>query len=289
MGSMLRDNRSGGDGPGFIDKLGAILSYSPANVLRSPGTDSWPGRDIWWQLFMAESEVYLPGTRSALLTCSTFEATAQPEWFDADWWGPQATPVGEGGRGGAWFIRRDEDDWVLRHYRRGGLPAKLSERTYLFVGEPQCRSFAEFRLLRQLQGLGLPVPDPIAAYYARRSPRFYQAAILVRRIPGAEPLPASARARDDRLWEQVGQVIRRFHDAGLDHVDLNVDNILVAGKSVYLIDFDRCRLRGGQGGRSAWRERNLQRLRRSVEKRCQFLPDVERTHLWQCLYAAYQG
>ncbi len=235
---------------------------------------------------MAESEVYLPGPQSALLSCGSIEAAAQPDWFDPDWWGDRATAVSEGGRGGAWFIRQDEGDWVLRHYRRGGLPARVSERSYLFVSERRCRSFAEFRLLRRLQGLGLPVPEPVAAYYRKSSPWLYQAAILVQRIPGAEPLPASVRVREERLWQQVGQMIRQFHDAGLDHVDLNVDNILVVGERVYLIDFDRCRLRT-QGARNGWRERNLSRLKRSVDKRCQSVPETQREQLWQCLRDAY--
>ncbi|MDC0663110.1 3-deoxy-D-manno-octulosonic acid kinase [Marinobacter sp. SS21] len=237
---------------------------------------------------MADSEVYLPGPHCALLSCGSSESAAQPDWFDPGWWGDQATPVSEGGRGGAWFIHQHEGDWVLRHYRRGGLPAKVSQRSYLFVSERRCRSFAEFRLLRQLQALGLPVPEPVAAFYCKRAPWLYQAAILVRRIPGAEPLPASDRLREDGLWQQVGQMIRRFHDAGLDHVDLNVDNILVAGNRVYLIDFDRCRLHEPGTG-NGWRERNLGRLKRSVEKRCQSLPEAQRERLWQCLRAAYAG
>ncbi|MDX1756775.1 MAG: 3-deoxy-D-manno-octulosonic acid kinase [Marinobacter sp.] len=237
---------------------------------------------------MAETEVYLPGTNYALLTSPTFGETARPDWFEPGWWNSRARPVGEGGRGGAWFIHREDGDWVLRHYRRGGLPAKVSERTYLYSSERRCRSFAEFRLLTHLRARGLPVPEPVAAYYHRPSPWLYQAAILVRRIPRAQPLPASDRYREAALWVQVGRMIRTFHDAGLDHVDLNVDNILVAGDCVYLIDFDRCRLRDPKG-RDGWRASNLRRLSRSVEKRCRSLPDVERAHLWQCLFNAYQG
>src|SRR5688500_17177149 len=57
--------------------------------------------------------------------------------------------------------------WVLRHYRRGGLMAKLSQDSYLWTGSNRTRSFAEWRLLAELRRRGLPVPAPIAAYYSR--------------------------------------------------------------------------------------------------------------------------
>ena len=63
--------------------------------------------------------------------------------------------------------------------------------------------------------------------------------------------------------ERVGQTIRRFHDVGLDHVDLNARNLLVGPQGeVFMIDLDRCRLRAP--GR--WQAGNLARLERSLEK-----------------------
>jgi 3-deoxy-D-manno-octulosonic acid kinase len=58
-------------------------------------------------------------------------------------------------------------------------------------------------------------------------------------------------------------MIKRFHQAGLDHVDLNARNILVDphGKP-WLIDLDRCRLRAA----GKWQEANLSRLARSIQK-----------------------
>src|SRR4029453_11025308 len=57
--------------------------------------------------------------------------------------------------------------WVLRHYRRGGLIAKLSQDSYLWTGAARTRSFAEWRLLAELRRRGLRVPAPIAARYVR--------------------------------------------------------------------------------------------------------------------------
>lgn len=206
-------------------------------------------------------------------------------WFDPAHWGARAQPVSAGGRGSAWFVDTDQGDMVLRHYRRGGMVARVSERSYVFTGWRNTRSYREFQLLKELYGRGLPVPEPVAAC-AKRYGVWYQAAILIRRIPGAVPFPEAENLNDEALWAEVGRMIRRFHDAGLDHVDLNCDNILVAGDSLSLIDLDRCRLRtAGSGGR--WQQDNLQRLWRSVVKRMSEVTELQRASLWKSLVAGY--
>ena len=65
-------------------------------------------------------------------------------------------------------------------------------------------------------------------------------------------------------WESTGRLVARFHRAGLDHADLNAQNILFdATGHGWLIDFDRGRLRIPA---TAWREQNLARLKRSLLK-----------------------
>jgi 3-deoxy-D-manno-octulosonic acid kinase len=58
-------------------------------------------------------------------------------------------------------------------------------------------------------------------------------------------------------------VIARFHGAGVWHADLNAHNVLVSPAGIYLIDFDRGRLRAPADD---WQQANLQRLRRSLVK-----------------------
>jgi len=109
----------------------------------------------------------------------------------------------------------------------------------------------------------LPVPMPFAAWYRREGMR-YRAAILMQRLPGVRSFAALA-AEEDAPWEQVGQLVARFHRAGLDHADLNAHNILFdADGRGWMIDFDRSRLRIPA---TAWRQANLQRLQRSLHKR----------------------
>lgn len=232
-----------------------------------------------------ESEIVRAG-RTVLIRSPKYPEV-EDAWFDPTRWGAAAEPVNAGGRGGAWFVEAGQSKLVLRHYLRGGLVARFSRRTYVFRGLGAARSFAEFRLLEQLSKLDLPVPAPVAAMVRRVGCLRYQAAILVERIDGAVPLPEHPRLRDEELWQSVGAMIARFHDQGLEHVDLNADNLLVSGTDVFLIDFDRCRLHGPEKPSANWKQKNLDRLQRSIQKRCSELSDDVRAELWEALKAGY--
>ncbi|MCD7097547.1 3-deoxy-D-manno-octulosonic acid kinase [Stenotrophomonas sp. MMGLT7] len=189
---------------------------------------------------------------------------ADPGLFSPTQWGARARPVDEGGRGGAWFVDAPFGRYVLRHYLRGGLAARISRGSYLWQGANRTRSFAEFRLMRQLCALKLPVPRPLAACYLRQG-MHYRAALLMERLEGVRSLGECAQlAGHGAPWEEAGQLIARFHRAGLDHADLNAHNILFDGVNKgWLIDFDRGVLRIPA---TRWRERNLKRLHRSLRK-----------------------
>lgn len=188
----------------------------------------------------------------------------EPEWFVPAHWGDHARPVHSGGRGGAWFIHAPFGDVVLRQYLRGGLAARISRDGYLWRSADRTRSFAEFRLTRQLHQRGLPVPRPIAACYVREGYR-YRAAILVERIVAARSFAdCVSSAGSDAPWQETGRLVAQFHRAGLDHADLNAHNILFDARTQgWLIDFDKGELRIPA---TRWRERNLARLRRSLAK-----------------------
>jgi 3-deoxy-D-manno-octulosonic acid kinase len=226
-------------------------------------------------------------TGSSALLCNPGFSAVTEDWLAPEFWGESARPVDTGGRGGAWFVSASEGEFVLRQYLRGGLVARLSRASYVFTGFNHTRPLREFRLLLQLRALDLPVPEPVAALARRSGLLLWQGAILLRRIPGARPLPASAHLAEDALWFKVGELVRRFHEAGLDHADLNCDNILEAGSKLWLIDFDRCRLRPGSAPQALWKQSNLRRLRRSVAKRCRMLSPARQEELWQQLLRGY--
>lgn len=168
--------------------------------------------------------------------------------------------------------------------------ARFSRRRYFFTGIERTRPFAEFRLLQRLRKKGLPVPKPIAAIVSRSGVFGYEGAILIERIDGAQPMPEHPALEYENLWRRVGLTIAWFHHEGLEHVDLNCDNILVSDESIYIIDFDRCKLhfRAETTKTDSWKKSNLSRLHRSVEKRCTHIPDEKRKALWQILVTSYQ-
>ncbi|MCC2596404.1 3-deoxy-D-manno-octulosonic acid kinase [Pusillimonas sp. MFBS29] len=180
--------------------------------------------------------------------------------FDPTSAGLKAVPVGKGGRQAAWFVQGNFGLGVLRHYRRGGLIARLSANRYVWTGSAATRSFAEFNLLRYMYESGLPVPRPLAAAYWRQGPT-YRAAILVQRIQGVEPLAVIWASASPGV---VARAIYAMHEAGVWHADLNAYNILLdtQGKA-WLIDFDKGRRQVLEGRQ---RQDNLLRLRRSLLK-----------------------
>jgi 3-deoxy-D-manno-octulosonic acid kinase len=120
----------------------------------------------------------------------------------------------------------------------------------------------------------VPVPRPLAAR-AVKNGFIYQADILVEKIEGANDLVdvLMMSSLADYHYKHIGKVIRQLHDTGVCHSDLNIHNILLDDKDAFwLIDFDKCERRSGEG----WKKKNLNRLRRS------FLKEVKKRQInWQ--------
>ena len=184
-------------------------------------------------------------------------------------------------------INTDFGPAVLRRYIRGGLPARLGREAYVFTGYERSRPFREFEVLRRMTGHGLPVPAPIAAS-CERNWLTYKGGLLMEQIEGARTLAELMEASnaDAEVWSEVGKCVRRFHNAGVEHADLNARNILIDERDgkVSLLDFDRCTFNPGQQVNG---QRNLARLKRSLEK---FWPEVPGSPInacWTILMAGY--
>jgi 3-deoxy-D-manno-octulosonic acid kinase len=210
------------------------------------------------------------------------------DWFEPSNWGADASPVSVGGRGAAWFITSALGHWVLRKFYRGGLPGRFIKNSYLFLGRSRVRSIREYNLLLALHGQGLPSPYPIAAFYERRG-LSYKAALILQRIEDVRALVLFQHTDDAPVWHKAGACIRRFHDHGVFHADLNCTNILIADKdhSVYLIDFDRGQLHTDSQPSAHWKKANLARLARSVRKNFTDVPAPVREMLLESLLQGY--
>ena len=169
------------------------------------------------------------------------------------------------GRGGVHGFEYNKIDLVLRHYRRGGVPAKFINDKYLWTSLAKSRAMREMEILLVMHKAGLAVPRPAAAHIHKNG-LTYQADIITVLIPNVKTLSSmlveGSVSSDD--WQRVGQVIKKFHQHNCHHADLNAHNIMLnQQKEVYLIDFDRSIVKASSG---KWEMQNLMRLKRSLEK-----------------------
>ncbi|MGD8796391.1 MAG: 3-deoxy-D-manno-octulosonic acid kinase, partial [Thiohalophilus sp.] len=133
------------------------------------------------------------------------------------------------------------------------------------------------------------VPQPVAAQVIRDGV-YYTADIMTRRIGDARTVAQLLVIApfEATRWQAIGQLIRRFHEQGVYHADLNANNIMLdSDEKFYLIDFDRGTFKGK---RRSWQQRNLKRLRRSLEKLKRanakfYFEDSD----WQHLLTGYQA
>jgi len=187
-------------------------------------------------------------------------------YFELEYWHKCGGLTGTAeGRGTTVFVQLAGEDYVLRHYRRGGMIARLLEDCYLWTGLEQTRAWREWHLLAELYKRDLPVPAPIAAR-VRQIGLLYRADILLAKIPETQTLAdiLMKATMDSMLWNKLGQCLKTFHAQGVFHADLNARNILLdeQGK-FYLIDFDRGDIRQP---RQQWQQDNCLRLKRSLDK-----------------------
>jgi 3-deoxy-D-manno-octulosonic acid kinase len=183
----------------------------------------------------------------------------------------EGEPLARGGRGATWSLALgDGTRAVLRWYRRGGALRHFVRDRYFGW---QARPWLELALIEEARRRGVPVVEVLAARVDRLRGGFYRGAIVTREVGNSETL-AELLVRCGRGPERtaalcaVGRALRRLHDCGVQHRDLNASNILLRAEgdttAVYLIDFDRARLRSVVSPRA--RRRALARLARSLAK-----------------------
>lgn len=168
------------------------------------------------------------------------------------------------GRGQAALVQAEQGAYVLRHYRRGGLVARLSDDRFALEPVHSGRAMREFALLRLMQAWALPVPAPVAARHRPRA-LSYSADIAVAWLPGTRNLVQCLReARPaPAAWAAIGNAIRQLHERQVFHADLNAHNLLLDAQGrAWVVDFDKCERRPG----SDWKAANLARLLRSLRK-----------------------
>jgi 3-deoxy-D-manno-octulosonic acid kinase len=195
------------------------------------------------------------------------------------------------GRGAAWRMTTPDGDWVVRHYRRGGAVAHVLRDEYLRAGEP--RPLRELHASIAARARGVDTPEVVAAIAYLTGP-LYRADLATRFVAGSRDLATvTFDAHDDAVgagkpadtapaakrtagateraaaWHAAGLLLRVAFAAGVEHADLNLRNILIAGPAAapraLLLDLDRAVVHG-RAVSTAVRSSMLARLHRSRRK-----------------------
>lgn len=218
------------------------------------------------------------------------ENDISPAYFEGEYWqGKDAITGSSFGRGVTWFFKLHENEFVLRHYHRGGLIGKILSDGYCYTGLKRTRAYQEFVVTQSLFDQGLPVAKPMAGQVVKHG-LYYQADLITAKIDRARDLVKvlSSESLNVDAYHKIGKMIRQFHDVGLWHADLNIHNIILDGENqLWLIDFDRCHFRKKD---EKWMKSNLDRLKRSFLKEKGKIKNFNWLDSdWDALLTGYQG
>ena len=194
------------------------------------------------------------------------------------------------------ILDRDQENMVIRKYRRGGALRFLLPDVYWGVNRP----FRELSVTAEALQKGIPTVSVLAAVTERVAGPFYRGYLISRELPSSRDFPvvlkllvnspAQERFTKKRvLLAQVARAIRSMHERGFYHGDLNLKNIVLAGQhqdAVYILDWDKSWYK--EKISRAERSKNVLRFCRSMTKlKEQGLPLTERDQLF--FLRAYWG
>jgi 3-deoxy-D-manno-octulosonic acid kinase len=159
---------------------------------------------------------------------------------------------------------------VLRRYQHGGTLAGVTGSWFLGPS----RALKELEVTARAEASGAPVPHVLCLALWPVFGPLWSALIGTREESQAEDLhevlvtvedPAARR----RLLREVGAAIRKLHDAGVEHRDLQLRNILLRSgeeRQIVVVDLDRARFHPHGTMPASRRAGNLGRLARSALK-----------------------
>jgi tRNA A-37 threonylcarbamoyl transferase component Bud32 len=199
-----------------------------------------------------------------------------------------AGPRASRGRGPAVVVPLAGGTVRLKRLGRGGLLRGLWRDRV--VGTR--RLLDNLRLPAEAARRGIPTPRAVALMLLAGPPGFYRGWLALEDVPSAADLAqlfsSSEPPRPDEL-ENVLRLVRRMHDQGLEHRDLNLGNLLVrrdgGSPAALVIDLDGARLHPG-GLSLRLRLAALRRLERSFVKLAGSGGDEQLRRSFYQLYAA---
>ncbi len=186
---------------------------------------------------------------------------------------------------------------VIRQYRRGGPIQKFVSDLYWGKSRP----LHELWLTWQARKRGVSTVEIVAACHTTVFWKLHRGHLVSKEIKNGKDFYSylehkgqtlsRAQVQEKRkVITSIAVMVRKMHDAGIFHADLNLKNIIVQPEEsgpqrIYLIDFDKSTIQNRLSERK--RRQNLMRLNRSAEKfKAQGLP-LTRTDVLRFLHAYY--
>ena len=162
------------------------------------------------------------------------------------------------------YIYKLEDDMVVRHVIHGGAFRHITRDRFLGLG----RSLRELKVSHYLIEKNVLTPEIIAIRYIRDG-IFYSIWVISRLVPNSSDLLEYVKTYQYKvpaIMEKAGILVRRIHELGVFHPDLQIKNILVDSDSrLWMLDLDKARYMGYVP--SLARRMNINRFFRSCKKR----------------------
>ncbi len=152
---------------------------------------------------------------------------------------------------------------VVRQYMRGGMLRFANKNNFT---SPD-RFIDELKINLHAQTADIPTAEPVALIIQKNE--LYKGWIVTRQIENATDLLTVCASTEnlsdlEELARTTGKVLRKMHDKGIYHGDLNGSNILIEKNNAYIIDFDGSSIIPLMT--KELRENNLRRLMRSLIK-----------------------
>jgi 3-deoxy-D-manno-octulosonic acid kinase len=201
--------------------------------------------------------------------------TFEVDFFDPKYWQDknQINKIGIG-RADAYLIDLDNQQWVLKEYRRGGRIGRILSNQYFYLSAKNIRPIKEWKIINQLFLSGLPIPKPIGLLVST-APFIYSASLITEYLKDTVTLLDKIMIGgnlNEYYWKSIGITIKKFHDYGVSHSDLNLRNLLINNKNeIFMIDFDKAFITT----KKTYFHSNLKRFKRSIFKHIRLEREAE--------------
>ena len=186
------------------------------------------------------------------------------------WASRLTTPIVGSGRGSTARLEVLPNHWVrLKQLRRGGLAGPLWRDRFAGAG----RVLENLTLPLEVGRRGIATPAPQALLVAAGPAGMFQGWLALDEISGGADLRSRFVSGPAPSREELAAclaLVRRMHDAGVEHRDLNLGNLLLRSgpggePQPFVLDLDKARPHAEPLGPRA-RRRALRRLERSLVK-----------------------